>query len=99
MFVIYKISNHVNHKIYIGCSSKSVEERFRFHFRQRKRNKTVLARAINKHGFDKFYVELIEICSTKEKMLEREIYWIAHYESNNRSNGYNMTIGGDGGPY
>lgn len=52
--------------------------------------------AMNKYGYDNFVCSLIEECD--DSLLdEREIYWIKFYNTTNKSNGYNMTIGGGGG--
>lgn len=40
---------------------------------------------------------LIEKCSNKDKLNEREKYWIKSYNSTDREIGYNISIGGDGG--
>ena len=52
--------------------------------------------AMNYYGYDNFVVEQIEECP-KELMDERECYWIAFYNSNDKNKGYNMTTGGGGG--
>lgn len=60
MCVVYKITNSVNNKIYIGCTIKTLKQRFSMHFRQRKAHKnTLLSRAIIKHGIQNFIIELI----------------------------------------
>ena len=51
---------------------------------------------MNYYGYDNFVVEQIEECP-KELMDERECYWIAFYNSNDKNKGYNMTTGGGGG--
>lgn len=96
MAYIYKISNNINHKVYIGKTSQSIERRFREHCRdsQKDRNQSrPLYRAINKYGKDSFWVSLIEECP-EENACDRERYWIKYYDS--YKNGYNATMGGDG---
>ena len=54
-----------------------------------------LFRAIEKYGFDSFSVdERFGIAYSKEELIEKEKYWIKHFDSFN--NGYNNTLGGDG---
>ena len=47
-----------------------------------------------KYGIENFSFEVIEECE-KEKLNDREIYWISFYNSNNKNNGYNLTNGGE----
>lgn len=96
MSYIYKITNLVNNKIYIGKTDRTIEERFKEHIR----NSTdpameqPLYRAIRKHGIDKFKIEEIEQCN-QETCSDREIYWINELKSFGK-NGYNATLGGEG---
>lgn len=93
---IYKIVNNINQKVYIGKTTKSIEERWQEHqsdaFRQRNENRP-LYKAIKKYGIENFSIELIEECDISD-LSNREIYWIEEYHS--FSNGYNATLGGDG---
>ena len=94
---IYKITNQVNGKIYIGKTILPIEKRLKRHFylASRKVNR-YLYDAINKYGKENFIIELTEDCEY-DLANEREIYYINFYNSNNKEFGYNMTIGGDGG--
>lgn len=97
--VIYKITNILDGKVYIGQTSISLRKRLLKHMYDAntdvKRRKHYLHRALSKHGFDNFIVEILETCE-KEKLDEREIYWIAHYNSTDSVLGYNCTKGGQG---
>lgn len=97
MGYIYKISNTVNNRVYIGQTVFSTEERWKQHisasFDTGFRGDNLLYRAMRKHGRDKFYIETIEKVEDN-KLSERETYWIKYYDSYN--NGYNMTLGGEG---
>ena len=97
MVGIYKITNLVNGKVYIG-QSQNIKERWKDHRTDYKRGEVILYRAMRKYGIDNFSFEVIEECSVDE-LNEKEIYYIAEYNSYiyaENSNGYNMTIGGDG---
>jgi group I intron endonuclease len=59
MITIYKITNSVNDKIYIGQTKKPINVRFSGHISDSKRSKTKLSNAIRKHGCDKFNIEEI----------------------------------------
>ena len=96
---IYKITNKVNGKVYIGKTLNSIQKRWRDHLRDSKKRrceKRPLYSAINKYGEENFEIEQIEECS-HDILNERERYWIEYYGS--FKNGYNATVGGDGRPY
>ena len=88
---IYKITNKVNGKSYIGQTRYTVEFRWRQH--QHKKDNVYFHNAIHKYGVDNFIVETLEECDYKD-LNSREIFYIAKY--NTFKNGYNLTIGGDG---
>lgn len=96
--VVYKITNIVNSKIYIGCTMKSIQNRFQEHIGHRFLHKNGISRAILKHGAENFTVEEVEKCISRKEMFNREIYWIGYFNSCNVQIGYNMTNGGDSGP-
>lgn len=99
MAYIYKITNDVNEKIYIGKTLVSIEERWRCHKKDSKTKhceKRPLYNAINKYGIEHFHIEQIEECSS-DIVNEREKYWIEYYGS--FKYGYNATKGGDGKQY
>ena len=62
---IYKITNQINGKFYIG-SSKDLSRRKKYHFRLLKKginHSILLQRAVNKYGLDNFIFEVIAECS------------------------------------
>jgi group I intron endonuclease len=96
---IYKITNKINNKCYIGKSS-NIEERWQYHVNRRYDNKEYnkpLYRALRKYGINNFSFEIIEELENYEQdSNKREQYWIKFYNSYGES-GYNGTKGGDGG--
>lgn len=98
MGYIYKVTNTLNGKVYIGQTRREVSIRWREHkmyaWTLKTRCCSALYSAIRKYGDDAFTVETIEECDS-EHINEREMYWIKHYGS--YGNGYNLTLGGDGG--
>ena len=95
MASIYKITNLINGKVYIGQTIQNVQNRWRQHVQDAYENQKCLhlCSAIVKYGKENFSVEEIEKCS-QELLDEREIYWIKEY--NSQSEGYNITAGGKG---
>lgn len=89
--IIYKITNKVNGKSYIGQTRYTIEFRWRQH--QHKKDNTYFHNAIHKYGIQNFNVEVLEECDV-EKLNSREIFYIAKY--NTFKEGYNLTIGGEG---
>lgn len=100
---IYKITNKVNNKIYIGKTTTSIKQRFREHLYSAKHKEgnyiSYLYRAIDKYGQENFSVSLLEeIKFENEKILDdRERYWIKKLHSQDHKIGYNIQEGGEGG--
>lgn len=94
MGYIYKITNNINGKVYIGQTIKTVEKRFRQHINNSNKpyfSQIILYKAMNKYGIENFSVEKIEEIDNS-LLDEREKYWIAYY--NSYLDGYNSTLGG-----
>lgn len=96
---IYKITNTVNGKMYIGQTRQTIARRWTEH-KQCSKSKnlgyeSLLYQAMKKYGIKSFVVEEVEECSD-ELLNDREIYWIAHYGT--VENGYNISRGGFGHP-
>lgn len=97
MGYIYKITNLINSKAYIGKTTTNIQERFRQHCQDAYKsrcNKRPLYDAINKYGIENFKIEEIEQVDN-DKLSDREIYWIEELQTYGRT-GYNATKGGDG---
>lgn len=88
---IYKISNVINNKMYIGQSKYNIDKRFKRHVddAMKFRINTHLAKAIRKYGKENFIIELIDSCETQDELNKKEHYWIHYY--NTLINGYNET--------
>jgi group I intron endonuclease len=84
---IYKTTNLINTKVYIGKSEKDFTIEYLG-------SGTLLSKAIEKYGRENFKVEVIELCETIEVLNEREKHWISIFRG---SNCYNIAEGGAGG--
>lgn len=96
---VYKITNQINQKIYIGKTVSTIEKRWHQHIREARKERSKnrpLYQAMNKYGIENFKIEMIEECSV-ESLNYRECYWIEYYSSFRE--GYNATKGGDGTVY
>lgn len=98
---IYKITNKLNNKVYIGKSRNNPIKRFNAHMRHAMEDNKYnnhFYNAIKKYGKDNFIIETIEKnIENEQKLQEREKYWIQFYKSYDKNFGYNKTLGGDGG--
>lgn len=96
-FLVYKITNRINNKIYIGQTTETIEKRFKRHCGYQLQDNTYLHRAIKKYGADNFFIEQIDEANSQEELNEKEFYWIKYYQSDKQ--GYNLkaTIGKCGG--
>ena len=89
---IYKTTNLINNKIYIGLSTKSVEESTDYYGSGK-----LIKEAIQKYGKENFTKEIIENhIENFDNLKAREIYWIEYFKSYASYDNYNLTLGGEG---
>lgn len=91
MTIIYKATNTVNGKCYIGKTVKSLHKRRIEH--EKSSRTTGFQGALKKYGPEKFQWIILEECDLSIAS-NREMFWIESYDS--IKNGYNLTPGGDG---
>ena len=94
-YYVYKITNKINGKVYIGLSKDPVA-RFSYHYRSRLTIKTRLTQSMKKYGIENFEMTVLEEHDTKESVKDAEIRLISEHSSQDPAKGYNMTSGGDG---
>lgn len=98
MAIIYKITNKINGKIYIGETTSSLEQRWKDHCRDGKNgshNKSVLHDAMHKYGIDNFSIEQIDEVPDEQRF-EKETEYIIKYQSLISQRGYNIVLYGSG---
>jgi group I intron endonuclease len=95
--IIYKATNLINNKIYIGQTTQTLERRKRqheesIHYKAKCR---VFARAILKYGKENFKWEIIDYAKSIEELNQKESYWIKKLDSIvDDGKGYNLNTGG-----
>ena len=90
--IIYKATNLINGKYYIGKTKNSLESRIKSHKAASTKKDLVFYRAINKYGFDNFKWEILIECQNLDELNEVEKKYISE-----NGDGYNIAKGGDGG--
>lgn len=94
--LVYKITNKISGKVYIGQTNRSIEDRWREHCKPALKTRSYLSAAIQKYGKDNFDIEILGTSNTQDELdkLENELI-----KSNNamHPNGYNLREGGSGG--
>lgn len=91
MYIIYKLWNEINIKLYIGQTANLAK---RARGGEGYKGCRHLYHAIKKYGWNVFHYEILAICETQEEANELEIYYINLYDTTNPDKGYNISLGG-----
>lgn len=91
---IYKITNKINGKVYIGQTIRSLEIRWAEH---KYSKKTAISKAIQKYGEENFKIEEIDGANSQSELNYKEWLLIHKFNSLDRNKGYNSTEGGGAG--
>jgi group I intron endonuclease len=93
---IYRITNRVNGKVYVG-QTRVPKRRWTDHQYAAKKNvDTYFYSAVRKYGASNFEYEIMEVC-TLAQADDREMYWIRRLRATDKEYGYNTSIGGTNG--
>ncbi|TXD46053.1 GIY-YIG nuclease family protein [Polaribacter sp. IC073] len=93
MKVIYKVTNKESEEVYIGATSKTLEERKKDHLKKSKKGKSyAFQNAIATYGADAFKWEQIDTAITTDELAKKEKEYILEY--NSKEEGYNSDSGG-----
>lgn len=101
---VYKITNRINGKIYIGIvgGGRTVRQRWREHSWRAAAvsaaRRTHFHNAIRAHGADAFDVSILESGLSERELFVAEKKWIAHFRSSDHTAGYNSNEGGGAFP-
>lgn len=94
MYYLYKITNQLNSKVYIGQSNKE-KERWRQHkYFARTNPVQYIHQAMSKYGIGNFTYEVIAVCRDSNDANETEKLLISQYNSRVKDYGYNLALGG-----
>ena len=88
--VVYKITNKLNNKVYVGQTSRTMKERIKDH---KKTKNSLVGKDIRLLGIENFSIEILEEVSTREEAYQKEIEWIAKCDCL-IPKGYNQCKGG-----
>lgn len=95
--IIYKVTNTINGKVYIGQTKFTLEERRIRHWNDaNKLNRRTVKfhNALLKYGLDNFKWETIQYCQNQDELDYFEKYYIQKYKSTDPNIGYNLKLGG-----
>ena len=103
--IIYRITNDINKKIYIGQTKGKLCDRITAYrnninsYKNKKRSgKYPIIMAMVKYGFQNFRFEILEDDIKTQSQLDlKEIFYIKQYDSQNKKIGYNIQPGGKSG--
>lgn len=91
--IIYRITNKVNKKLYIGQTIRTLIGRMNDY--KRGYGNDHINNAIKKYGWESFDFEIIDTGTTIEELNNKEIYYIAKYKTTDKKFGYNIENGGN----
>jgi group I intron endonuclease len=94
---VYKITNKLDGKVYIGQTWNTITCRFSQHCRDARGH--YLHRAIRKYGQDSFSIVALVVFHTQKVADYWEQYFISHYNSCDHTKGYNLRDGGSRGSF
>jgi len=94
--IIYKVTNLINNKVYIGQTIKTLSQRKCDHAYRAKVNdkRTAFQIALLQHGVSAFQWDEIDTANSQDELDAKEKFWVAYFKTNDPMYGYNSTDGG-----
>jgi group I intron endonuclease len=94
-FVIYKITNTINNKIYIGQTNDFNRRKSQYkHAAKQLEHDQLITKAMYKYGYENFIMEIIDEVNSREEANIKEEEYMVKLDSRNKDIGYNMATGG-----
>lgn len=93
-FYIYKITNTINDKIYIGQTNDFNRRKSQYKHACKDQPDQFITKAMLKYGFDNFVMEIIDTLNSREEANIKEEEYMLLYDSRNLEKGYNIATGG-----
>lgn len=94
--IVYKATNTVNGKGYIGITCQDLRDRITQHKCRAENGRTAFACALSKYGFDAFTWDVLAVCESRQELEAEEVRLIAIHRTHVDLDGYNRTVGGAG---
>jgi group I intron endonuclease len=91
MITVYKATNVINGKTYVGITNKTIRRRFQAHLSFA----SPIGNALRKYGIKNFFIRYLETARTLNSARRKERLWVKRYDCIS-PNGYNLTAGGEG---
>jgi group I intron endonuclease len=93
--IIYKATNIINQKVYIGQTKRDLRIRKIEHKSHSKNgSKMRFNLAIQEYGFNNFDWEVLKLCYSKTEANLSEVHFVSFYQSTDVEKGYNLEDGG-----
>ena len=94
--IVYKATNLINGKLYVGKTTKTLRERYAGNPTVGwGKRRGVFPAAVRKYGWESFKFEVIDTSNDPKELSNKEIMWIKNLDCR-VPNGYNLTAGGEG---
>lgn len=90
MIKIYKATNTINGKAYIGITNKSIKTRKKEHEKGTKQKDSLFTIALKSFGTDNFSWEILEFHTDRKTAIRREVELIKEHQTLISENGYNV---------
>ena len=95
--IIYKVTNTINNRIYIGQTIHTLVHRKKGHYYEVNNGSTTyFHNALRKYCDAAFTWVIVCTCESREELNEMEFHYIKQYNANKLASGYNITCGGEG---
>lgn len=87
--IVYKITNSINDKVYVGQTINGIKKRWYGHKADYKRGNwyTDMYKDFKQFGIDKFKIEVIDTARNQDELDKKERYWINKYKGYNNFSG------------